>query len=233
MATEDSSNRADWKSELLFRVHAGPWKALRWAADRLLDKRFDRRFGIESSPHRGTEESTAHSRDFVRYQAVSYTDMRQLLARLTIRSDDVFLDYGSGMGRAVCLAATYRFRSVLGVEISPELCQIALRNIQRVQSKLCCKDVRIVNANAIRYAVPADVSIIFFFNPFGGAALAAVLDNIDDSIRKARRSLQIIFYGTVSSQAFREEAAKRNWLALESETVLRTGALVLLYVNHS
>ncbi len=224
---------ANWKAELLFRIRGGPWKTLRWVADRLLDKRFDRRFGIESSQRRRTERPDTGSSDFVDHQPVSYTDMRQLLDRLTIYSEDVFLDYGSGMGRAVCLAATYSFRSVLGVEVSAEFCRTALQNIQRVGSKLRCKDVRIIKADAVRYEVPGDVSIIFLFNPFGGGALAAVLDNIENSIRKSRRNLRVIFYGTISSQAFREQAAKRDWLALESETVLKTGALVLLYVNHS
>jgi cyclopropane fatty-acyl-phospholipid synthase-like methyltransferase len=233
MAMKRSSNSSEWKAELLFRVHTGIWRTFRWAADRLLDKHFDRRFGIESAERRQAEESDAHSSDFEQHQAVSYTDMRQLLDRLTIHPEDVFLDYGSGMGRAVCLAATCRFRSVLGVEISSEFCKIALRNIERVQSKLRCKDVRIVNENALTYEVPDDVSMIFFHNPFGGAALGAVLENVENSIRKSQRSLQLIFHGTLSTNRFRAEAAKRDWLALESETVLKTGALVLLYVNHS
>ncbi len=233
MAAGKSSTSTSWKAELLFRIRAGPRRTLRWAADRLLDKQFDHRFGIESSERRLTERSHTDSPDFVGHQPVSYTDMRQLLAGLTIRSDDVFLDYGSGMGRAVCLAATYQFRTVLGVEISPELCRIAIRNLESARSKLRCKDVRIVNANALRYEVPAEVSVIFFFNPFGGATMQAVLDKIEDSLRHRRRSLQVIFYGTVSCHAFRAEAAKRDWLALESETVLKTGALVSVYVNHS
>jgi precorrin-6B methylase 2 len=159
--------------------------------------------------------------------------MRQLLAALKVRPDDVFLDYGSGMGRAVCQAATYPFRTVLGVEISPELCRIAIRNLERVRSKLRCKDVRIVNTSAVRYEVPAEVSVVFFFNPFGGATMQAVLDKIEDSLRHRRRTLRVIFYGTVSCQWFREQAAKRDWLALESETVLRTGALVSVYVNRT
>jgi precorrin-6B methylase 2 len=233
MAAEKSFSSSEWKSELLFRVHAGPWKTLRWAADRLLDKQFDREFGIESSQRRQIEEPDIRSSDFEQHQAVSYTDMRQLLDRLTIHCEDVFLDYGSGMGRAVCVAATYGFRSVLGVEISADFCRIALRNIERIRSKLRCKDVRIVNANAVQYEVPAEVSMIFFHNPFGGAVLETVLDNIGDSIRKSRRSLRVIFHGTLSCQRFRAQAAKRDWLALESETVLKTGALVLLYVSHS
>lgn len=217
------------KAELLFHIRAGPWKTLRWIADRLLDKEFDRRFGIESSERKATK---MHSPDAEQHQPISYTDMRQLLDRMTIYPEDIFLDYGAGMGRAVCLAAMYRFRAVLGVEISPELCRLAIRNLERVRSKLRCKDVRIVNASAVEYEVPTSVSVIFFFNPFGMETREAVLDRIEQSLREARRSLRVIFYGTLSSNAFRQQAEKRDWLALESETVLKTGARVLHYVNH-
>lgn len=229
MAGDKALKSPPWKAELLFHIRAGAWKTLRWIVDRLLDKHFDRRFGIESSQRRQTKGC---SPDAEQHQPISYTDMRQLLDRMTIHPEDVFLDYGSGMGRAVCLAATHRFRSVSGVEISSELCELAIRNLERVRPKLRCKDVRIVHANATQYEVPADVSVIFFFNPFGSETMQTVLDKIADSLRHSQRSLQLIFYGTLSSKSFQEQAEKRDWLALESETVLKTGARVLHYVNH-
>jgi precorrin-6B methylase 2 len=229
MAIEKAPKSPQWKAELLFHIRAGPWKTFRWIADRLLDKQFDRRFGIESS-QRG--ETKGYPPDAEQHQPISYTDMRQLLSRLTIRPEDVFLDYGAGMGRAVCLAATYRFKAVLGVEVSPELCRVAIRNLERGRPNFRCKDVRIVNANAVEYLVPTNVSVIFFFNPFGSETMEAVLDKIEDSLRQSRRNLRVIFYGTLSDTSFRGQAEKRDWLALESETVLKTGARVLHYVNH-
>ncbi len=216
-------------AEIRFRARRSPWKMCRWIADRLFDSHSDRRFGIVSSERKGAADLALPSPDFVHYQAVSYSDMRELLAHLTVEPSDVFLDYGAGMGRAVCLAASYRFRAVLGVEISPELCQIARRNIALVLPKLTCQDVRIVQADALQYAVPSEVSVVFFFNPFGGAALSRVLDNLADSVRNSPRKLQVIFYGTVSGERFRKEAAARAWLTLESESILATGALVLRY----
>ena len=89
------------------------------------------------------------------------------------------------MGRALCLAALYPFRSVIGVELSPELCKIAQQNVDRIKAKLRCQDVQIVNGNAIKYKVPSDVSIIYFFNPFVGEVMRKVLDNIALSLRAA------------------------------------------------
>jgi precorrin-6B methylase 2 len=229
MTGERSSQVAEWRQEIFFRARRGPWKMWHWAAGRLLDSHLDSHFGIVSSERRGTTELGLVSPDFVQYQPVSYPDMREILRRLEISTDDVFLDYGSGMGRAICLAAMYPFRSVLGLEISAELCEIARTNVHRIQNKLRCKNVEIIQANAVEYVVPANVSIVFLFNPFGGATLARVLDNIGQSVRRSQRKVQVIFYGTVSSMGFRREASKRSWLKLNSEMQLKTGAVALHY----
>lgn len=54
-----------------------------------------------------------------------------MLDRLDIRgAAEVFLDYGSGKGRALIMAAQYPFRRILGVEFSPQLSLIASQNIE-------------------------------------------------------------------------------------------------------
>ncbi len=198
-------------------------------ADRLSDKRLDEQFGISSS---ATERAPAVpcSPEFVRYQAVSYADMREILDSLAISEGDVFLDFGAGMGRAVCLAATYPFRAAMGVEISPELCRQARLNIENVRHKLHCDQVSIVEANAISYPIAADVSVIFFFNPFSGTVLQSVLANIARSFSRTPRPMQVIFYGTVSTERFRREVAQHPAFRLRANRKLRTGARALLYI---
>lgn len=222
---------ADQVAEVFFRLRRGPRRTWHWIADRLRDSQYDREFGISSSPKIQLKEPGLTSPELVHYQAVSYGDMRELLQLLAIGPSDVFLDYGSGMGRAVCLAATYPFKSVIGVEISAELCGIARRNLSQARGKLRCRDVRILEGDAADYQIPDEASVFFFFNPFRGSVLSKVLDNIARSVRESSRKIQVIFYGTVSSEHFRAQAGKHAWLSLTSETVLRTGAVVLLYVN--
>ncbi len=218
-------------SELLFRLRRGPAKTWRWISDRLRDSRYDAEFGISSSPSNESKQSELECPEFVHYQAVSYSDMREILERISIHWSDIFVDFGSGMGRAVCLAATYPFRAVIGVEISPELSEIARRNLNRVRHKLESREVRIVECNATAYDIPDTASVFFFFNPFRGSVLAQVLQNIARSLQKSPRRVRVLFYGTVSSKHFRTQAAKHEWLHLSSETVLGTGAILLLYRN--
>ena len=217
-------------AELLFRFHKGPRRTCRWLVDRLRDRQLDRAFGILSSPPPEIRKLPP-SAEFVRYQAVSYSDMREVIELLAIGPSEVFLDYGSGMGRAVCLAATYPFRTVIGIEISRDLCALANHNLNKVRDKLQCRDVRFLEKNAQEYKIPEAVTIFFFFNPFRGSVLTEVLDNIARSVREAPRKVRVVFYGTVSTRHFRIHAARHGWLKLASETVLRTGAVVLIYVN--
>lgn len=216
-------------AELLFRLRAGPLCASRWIADRLRDRRSDRLFGISSSAAH-TSDSALTSPEFVHYQAVSYRDMREILNNLAISQHDVFLDFGCGSGRAVCLAATYPFATVIGVDISKSLCEFARRNIQTVQHKLRSLNVQVVHANAAEYEIPANVSVIFFFNPFTGHTMEEVLSNIDRSLGEYPRKLRIVFYGTVSTKAFRTQAGRHRFLRLQAETRLKTGAISLTYV---
>jgi len=104
---------------------------------------------------------------------------------------DIFLDYGSGMGRVLIMAAAYPFRKVIGVELSGKLNKVAFENIKRVKKKLKCKDIEIVEADATTYRVPTEVTVIYFYNPFTGAILQQVVDNIHKSLVEAPRKLTI------------------------------------------
>jgi SAM-dependent methyltransferase len=218
-------------SELKFRLNSSWRYHCRWVADRVLDRRLDREFGIVSSDRRSLTELGIQSPDSRHYQPVSYDDFRALLNAIPISDRDVLLDLGAGMGRAVCLAAQYPFRSIIGVEISRDLCTVARQNVERIKPKLYCQDVQIVNANAMEYEIPGNVSVIYFFNSFSGPTLATVLNNIEASLRRAPRGLLFLFYGTASSEEFRQEAKRYGWVSLRSEIVLPTGAVGLIYVN--
>jgi SAM-dependent methyltransferase len=218
-------------AELVYRMKRGPIRLTYWILDRLLDANFDRRFGIHSSARQKHEELGLHSEDFEDYQPLSYLDLRSLLGSVPIRSSDVFLDYGCGMGRPVCVAATYAFRAVYGVELSTELCRIAERNIASARPRFHAAEVRIINANAASFAVPDDINFVFFFNPFGGEVLNSTLLKLRESLMRSPRKLRLVFCGTLSAERFRAEALRHDWLQLESERTLTTGVLSLLYSN--
>ena len=123
----------------------------------------ERRWGTETS--RVADLGALDAPGRVRYEPSGWMDLRRILRRRDVSSDDVFLDLGCGKGRIVLQAATYPFRRVLGVEVSPELCEIARANVRARREHLRC-DAEIVLADAASFAIPDDVTMIYLYNPF-------------------------------------------------------------------
>ena len=83
----------------------------------------------------------------------------RILPRNEVGPDDVLIDFGSGMGRVVVLAAKrYPFRRIIGVEISQQMHEIARRNVERNRRHMRCTEIELVNADVIDYTVPDDVT---------------------------------------------------------------------------
>lgn len=137
-----------------------------------------------------TADNLGYNGECASYAPVPYSSMRVILSELSMESDDVFLDIGCGMGRLVVLAAGYPIKRAIGVERSPALADIAHKNL-RTARHLRCWDLDIVTMNAAQYVIPNDVSVIFMFNPFTGAVLNAVLNNIWQSLQEAPRRLTL------------------------------------------
>lgn len=114
-----------------------------------------------------------------------------LLADLPDPLDEfVFVDFGSGKGRVLLLAARRAFKGVVGVEFSPELHKAAQANIahrghqNRVQSIL---------SDATLFTIPDAPCVFYFYNPFGEQVLRAVLDNILQAYDRRPRPMFLIY----------------------------------------
>jgi SAM-dependent methyltransferase len=105
-----------------------------------------------------------------------------------------FVDLGSGKGRVILVASEFPFARVQGVEFSRSLHDIAVRNVQRYNSRSQrCKNVEPIHGDAIEYQFPRTPLVIFMFNPFRPAVLVPVLHNLEASINKLPRDV-VLFY---------------------------------------
>lgn len=128
------------------------------------------------------------------YAPSPYSILFKLFKGLEVKSgDDVFLDYGSGMGRALIVAALYPFNKIVGVEFSATLNAIAENNVRQAYEKLRCKDIEIITANAMTYVPPQSTTVFFLFNPFNNEILEAVLGKIRESLAAKPREIKIIY----------------------------------------
>jgi len=156
---------------------------VRFVLDRREENAFDRRHGtdtsgiVELSQLRIASEARA---DGHRYQPISKRDFRRLLREAPLRYQDyTFVDMGSGKGRALLLAADYPFTRIVGVEFSPELCEIARRNVEQYARRTGRGErFEVVCGDAQAYDLPPTPVVLYLYNPFGSSTLAGVLDRI-------------------------------------------------------
>jgi hypothetical protein len=68
----------------------------------------------------------------VNYTAIEPERFAAVMAGMALRHEDfVFVDFGSGKGRALLLASEFPFRRVIGFEFAPELHAIATENLRK------------------------------------------------------------------------------------------------------
>ncbi len=95
----------------------------------------------------------------------------RVLRYIGVSESDTFIDFGCGKGRVVHQAARYPFRRVIGIEVVPELAEIAREAIATGKHRYKCQDVQIVVADATEYEIPDDLTVAYFFRPFRRRAL--------------------------------------------------------------
>jgi hypothetical protein len=119
-----------------------------------------------------------------------------------------FVDFGSGRGRIVLAAAGLPFKRCIGVEFSKTLHAEALANIANFsKDKLACRNNTALNLDAREFALPEGNIVAFFFNPFLGAILDRVAQNIEDAARQSKRTLYVVFANTTGADLFPNRTA--------------------------
>jgi hypothetical protein len=186
-----AAGRSAWKYARLL-VHV--------AYHELVRLLFDRRYGFQ----RDTAVTVPLERfglaapERVEYEPSPWFILARILPRSEVAAEDVFLDFGAGMGRAVFQAAKrYAFRRVIGVELVEQFARAARLNVERNLHRLRCRDVEIVSCDVLTYEVPDDVTIAYFNNPFRGDLFAAAVDRLLASVDRRPRRLRIIYRNPV------------------------------------
>lgn len=106
--------------------------------------------------------------------------LRSLIGAIPSNLDEVtFVDFGSGKGRALLVAAEFPFHRIRGVELSPVLHEIAERNIQRYRNpRRRCFDLGSVCMDAADFPIPEGGCVFYFFNPFDRRLMMRIAENI-------------------------------------------------------
>jgi len=149
---------------------------------------FDRRLGVNT---RGYSD--------LRYEPTPAEEFREMLSTIPFDPREfVFVDFGSGKGKVLMLAAHYPFRKVVGVELWEDLHRIALENLASFRDRCdCVSEVASLRMDAADFALPEEPLVLYFFNPFPETVVARVLSNLRESLARAPRRIYVLFYGPV------------------------------------
>ena len=93
------------------------------------------------------------------------------------------------------LASDYAFGRIVGVEFSPELHEVAVRNLAIYTSPAQrCRVVESVNADATTYEFPPTPLLLYAYNPFDETVMAAILEKLMRSLEAAPREVIFVYY---------------------------------------
>jgi len=119
----------------------------------------------------------------------------------------VFLDIGSGKGRALILAAEAGFKKVIGVEYAAELNDMAHTNIERVRSRFPDTEFVLHEGDALEYDIAEEVDVIYLFNPFDEEALSGLLEKVKPAFERSK-TLHLIYVHPVHCAVLEKQLGK-------------------------
>ena len=134
---------------------------------------FDQEHGTDTSGNRNIASldviELPEAQYAVHYEPSSAEVVRRALRKLSISAAEfTFVDFGSGKGRVLLVAASFPFKEVIGIEFLRELHEVALSNIARLPPDLSrAGKVSSIHCEASAFELPDSNLVCYFHNPFG------------------------------------------------------------------
>jgi hypothetical protein len=181
---------------LIFHMRTAVRRIVRGAGrrlGRLFGRVLERRYGVTTGDYVYLEDLGLAPDNRVWHDPSDWLGLHRALSRLNITPNDVFVDFGSGLGRALVVAATFPFRRVIGVEVSAELVERARANLERRRGRIQAGAVELVTSDAVEWEVPPDVTVAYFYCPFTGDVFDAVVERLLDSLDEHPRPFRLVY----------------------------------------
>lgn len=186
---------------------------------------FDERYGVDTDGAVGGK-GDSRSRTFlsdleipsanwifgVDYSPIPPEQFKRIFASLRLNLQEyVFIDFGSGKGRALLLASDLPFKKIIGVEFSPELHAVAQSNIKKYSSPTqLCNSLESINMDITDYQLPLEPCILYFLDPCRATIYPRILENIRKSWKAFPRNIVIVYVAPRSEAVFNSSGFLRK-----------------------
>jgi SAM-dependent methyltransferase len=166
------------------------------------DLTFDRRYGTDTASVVFKEDLNISNAE-AKKGAIFYVSAPIRLEQYILDKLDIdyreydFFDIGCGKGRVLMIASDFAFRSISGVEISRNLCEIARKNLKHYRSpnqrssmfEIHCMDAR-------DFPIRSGNTVFHFYHPFDREILSTVLGNIRSAFQNSDGRALIVYIWT-------------------------------------
>jgi SAM-dependent methyltransferase len=156
----------------------------------------DRLLGMFNSPYQPTEPALFHE-ILASLRSIAKIDFREF----------IFIDIGSGKGRALLMAADYPFGRIVGVELLPELHRVAKDNIGKYKGdSQQCFAIDCLLADASEFTFPPEATVLYLFNPLTESGLVRLIGNLERSLREHPRRVFVLYHNPLLEKVLTRSA---------------------------
>jgi SAM-dependent methyltransferase len=183
-------------------------RTVQWYLSQFLQRRFDRRHGTDTTELVSIRKFAIASDNFRHgedYEATPPWAFRRVLRALPAANlgDFVFVDLGCGKGRALLAASAFKFKRIIGVEFSQELCAIARSNVAAFERSTGRRvPITIAHEDAAAFEPPDENCLFYLFNPFDATVTGRVAANIDSWAQRNGRKAFVVYMHPLHAEAF-------------------------------
>ena len=153
---------------------------------------FDARFGTDTSApvFERDQKTSVHF-----YVPTTASVIYKILHSIPLQPNKlVFVDMGSGKGRALLVASEFPFMKIIGIELSENLHRIAQENVKRYRpASQQCAAFDLKCMDALDYSYGDAPFVLFLFDPFGREILQNIITNLEASLRARPREAYVVY----------------------------------------
>jgi len=114
-----------------------------------------------------------------------------------------FVDYGSGKGRAMAVAALHGFGAVTGIEFAPSLHRCAVANGERLRRRHPGAPWNARLGDAIGFDLPRGSLVVHLYNPFRGVVFESVMRRLADAAAERADPVFIVYCNPLYEEVLR------------------------------
>lgn len=211
------------------------WKMfqIRLAFEDPRSRAFDKRHNVETAREENLGEMCVSPRAVARGNSVYRVTwgwlIENALACLDIDPQHfIFIDYGSGKGKAMLMASRHSFKTIIGLEYAKRLHEIATENCRTYRSvDQECRSLQPILVDVLNYSPPPGPIICFMCNPFDKTTLRAVFKSWRMRYQSGEREIRILYLNMRNVAEVADVLGEQDWLA----PVARNKRFVVLAPN--